>query len=92
MEDLYTAVHHQIPPDSIAWSPVGSIPVVPLPEEQPPDSAVVLLFDTSGSMNGNHGGNAAAEESHKRLSLAKWAKIPFVYTGCHKYVPIDHDQ
>jgi len=78
VKDLYTAVHQQIPPDSLAWSTVGSIPFVPSPEDQPSDSAVVLLFDTSGSMNRDHAGTAAAEESHKRLLLAKQAAIPFV--------------
>jgi hypothetical protein len=75
---LYTVVHHQAPAPGTSYSLVGSVPVIPLPGSGPPESAVALLFDTSGSMAWSHEGVPGVAAASQRLSLARQAAIPFL--------------
>ncbi len=76
---LYTVVHHQAPPHDLLFDKEGDIPIIPLPDNQPPDAGVVLLFDTSGSMSWAHDGTRGVNEDQQRLTLAKRAAEPFMH-------------
>ncbi len=75
---LYTVAHHQTPPPGTGYNHVGGVPVIPLPVTQPPDTAVALLFDTSGSMTWSHEGTPGVDAARQRLTLAQQAAIPFL--------------
>jgi hypothetical protein len=75
---LYTVVHHQTPAPGTAYNLVGNVPVIPLPVAGPPNAAVALLFDTSGSMAWSHEGVPGVAAARQRLSLARQAAIPFL--------------
>lgn len=75
---LYTVVHHQTPAPGTAYSLVGNVPVIPLPVAGPPNAAVALLFDNSGSMAWSHDGLPGVDAPHQRLSLARQAAVPFL--------------
>jgi hypothetical protein len=75
---LYTVTHHQTPPPGTGYSLDGGVPVIPLPVTQPPDTAVALLFDTSGSMTWSHEGIPGVDAARQRLTLARQAAIPFL--------------
>ncbi len=75
---LYTVIHHQAPAPGTGYSLAGGVPVIPLPATQPPDTAVTLLFDTSGSMTWSHEGVPGVDPARQRLTLARQAAIPFL--------------
>ncbi len=75
---LFTAAHHQAPAPGTGFSLVGGVPVIPPPVTQPPDTAVALLFDTSGSMTWNHEGVPGVDAAQQRLTLARQAAVPFL--------------
>jgi hypothetical protein len=75
---LYTVTHRQAPAPGTGYGLVGGVPVIPPPAAQPPDAAVVLLFDTSGSMTWSHEGVPGVDAAHQRLTLAQQAAVPFL--------------
>jgi Mg-chelatase subunit ChlD len=80
---LYTAVHHQAPPDELEFETAdannrNSAPVIPGLQTPQRHAGAVLLFDMSGSMSWAHDGTRDTAEDKQRITLAKRAAEPFL--------------
>ncbi|NIM10864.1 MAG: outer membrane beta-barrel protein [Candidatus Aminicenantes bacterium] len=80
---LYTAVHHQAPPDELRYNAAEesnwkSPPIIPGLQTPQQEAGTVLLFDMSGSMSWGHDGTWGVEENKQRINLAKRAAEPFI--------------
>lgn len=83
---LYTAVHHQAPPDELLFSNADANnwtrpPVIPRWQPPQQDEAVVLLFDISHSMSGQLAGfdeTRGITENCQPLTLVKKTIKPFM--------------